>query len=590
MTGEPARSSRPTGSPPERGRRPHVWPLIVLNLSAVLLAQRFLNGALGEWGGDNVYFLLLAEALSRGQGYVDLYWPGQPAHFNYPPLYPLLLTPFVLAGSPLIVFKGFTAALGLAGLNVCYFVLLRWHDRTTALLVSLSTLCCGAFLDSGLSIMSESPYFLFSMLTVLLVQRSFDADRRSPGLWVASGATMGLSVLTRLIGVVFGPATIAFALLTPARHLGRWERARRLAVIGVVAAALAGPWFLRGAASEATRSRNYFREFTDNQTIQARIEAEAEKNRLAASRRPPAGDVVPLEKLAAPPQPARGSRVRELMVRPLDNLRNLGTRLSDTPLPESIVALGPQASLAVRIGFVALCALLAGLAFLGWIRGLLTRRSVHDFYVSFYLLLLLVWIGGGFRMVMPILVFLLAYVYEGAVFLARFSKRASDFGRLVLAVSIVANLAVTFQFPLIRDRLDGRYAPWWADLLTATCRLGTVARPGQKVIASPENVPYYLAGLQAGRLPERNTPEALLEVMLVSKADFLITSSVQLTRYGEKISVALRKYPVFFRRIIKEGDIEVYRILRDPGADASEPPEPAASAASGSARCAEVLR
>jgi hypothetical protein len=205
-------------------------------------------------------------------------------------------------------------------------------------------------------------------------------------------------------------------------------------------------------------------------------------------------------------------------------------------------------------------------------------------------LLLLVWIGGGFRMVMPILVFLLAYVYEGAVFLARFSKRASDFGRLVLAVSIVAKPAVTFQFPLIRDRLDGRYAPWWADLLTATCRLGTVARPGQKVIASPENVPYYLAGLQAGRLPERNTPEALLEVMLVSKADFLITSSVQLTRYGEKISVALRKYPVFFRRIIKEGDIEVYRILRDPGADASEPPEPAASAASGSARCAEVLR
>jgi len=192
-------------------------------------------------------------------------------------------------------------------------------------------------------------------------------------------------------------------------------------------------------------------------------------------------------------------------------------------------------------------------------------------------------------MVMPILVFLLAYVYEGAVFLARFSKRASDFGRLVLAVSIVANLAVTFQFPLIRDRLDGRYAPWWADLLTATCRLGTVARPGQKVIASPRTSRTTSRDCRPAGSREKH-PEALLEVMLVSKADFLITSSVQLTRYGEKISVALRKYPVFFRRIIKEGDIEVYRILRDPGADASEPPEPAASAASGSARCAEVLR
>ena len=50
-------------------------------------------------GTDAATYILLAKAMAAGGGYVDVSIPGSPAHTQYPPLFPLMLTPvFYLFG------------------------------------------------------------------------------------------------------------------------------------------------------------------------------------------------------------------------------------------------------------------------------------------------------------------------------------------------------------------------------------------------------------------------------------------------------------------------------------------------------------
>ena len=68
-------------------------------LLAMLTAFYLINASSefgGSLGGDNVMYFLLGKAIATGQGYVDLYLPGNPPHGKFPPLFPLSLAPFHL--------------------------------------------------------------------------------------------------------------------------------------------------------------------------------------------------------------------------------------------------------------------------------------------------------------------------------------------------------------------------------------------------------------------------------------------------------------------------------------------------------------
>ncbi|UCG43830.1 MAG: hypothetical protein JSU73_04220, partial [candidate division WOR-3 bacterium] len=48
-------------------------------------------------GGDNAVYLVLAQSLARGTGYTDVHLPVPTSHTQYPPGFPALLAPLVLA-------------------------------------------------------------------------------------------------------------------------------------------------------------------------------------------------------------------------------------------------------------------------------------------------------------------------------------------------------------------------------------------------------------------------------------------------------------------------------------------------------------
>ncbi len=561
-----------------RGPSPGV-ALAILNLVAVLLALHFLNGRLGEWGGDNVRYMLLADALASGRGYVDIFLPGAPFHTVYPPVLPVLLTPLVAAGASLVVLNAFVALLAIAGLNLAYLFLASTYGSLTSLLIVLSTACCGAFLDPALSVMSDGPYFLLSMAALLAVRRAFRSEARRTGLLVLAGVLVGLAILTRIAGIVLLPTVGAYALLGHLPALSLRRRVERLAVLGLVALALTGAWPLIVLSQDRVGQRSYLWEFLNLGTAK--------------------------ERQGGGGGPARPS----LVMRPFYNAWDLSERLANTPMPRQAARLGPGVGRAIGLAFVTVCAAAAALVLLGLARGLFRRREVQDFYVPFYGALLLMWVGGGFRLVMPIIPLLLAYAWDGVVAAGRRlsrggardaerdgGRRLARAGNAVLALTIVANLAVTFSFPLINDRLHGRYAPWWNDFLAISCGLAARVGPRDAVISAPDGVLFWLAGVPAAPLPRFRAPEDTLQAILDSHAAYLVTTPIQEQKYGRSILRTIEAFPERFRSVARAGEVEAYAIVREPDAPISPAP-PAAPAERGTGaaralppRCAAILR
>lgn len=522
--------------------RDHRWPLVVINIGALLLFAIFLNGTLGEWGGDNVDYLLLAESIASGQGYVNLQLAGNPPHTHYPPFYPLLLAPWVGLGLPMIFLKAWTALFSLLGLNAAYFFLVPTCGRRAAFLIISATLCSGAFLDSGFTVMSEGPYFFFSMLALLLVRRSFSPHRFGLVLAGAAGLLIGTAVLTRTVGVAMGPAVACLAFLGPKISLPFRSRFARLIMTGVLSFVVVGGWvFVFAPWGKKAGDKTYALQF------------DKEYDSLAE--------------------------------RPMANLADFAVRLATTPMPEVGKTFGRTAKTVILGFFLTLCLLSAILVVAGFLRGLLRRREIHDFYVFFYAAILFLWIPGGFRLVMPILPFLFLNAYDGielAVALARRLRQResappsaslpSRTAVVAMSLLIASNLLITFQFPLIRDRLTGHFKPWWRDYMQAVCELGTQVPPGTIVISMPESVPYYLTGLKNTRIPPRlKNPEKMEKILVDSKASYLITTPFQQARFGPVLPQFIEKNPEHFVEVARYGKTRVLRLVWDESDTAPAP-------------------
>lgn len=526
---------------PRSDRRSDARALLLLLLVGVLLAARFLNGRLADWGGDNVQYLLLAEALATGAGYVDLHLPGTPFHTHYPPLFPLLLAPFVAAEASLLATKAWTALLSLAGLAVAFRFLRPAAGRAVALLCALATLCSAAFLDVALAGMSEGPYLLFSFAALGAMRRALAGPSPQRGTVLAAGLLAGVAILTRTIGLVLLP-TAAFFLLFGARdrgapRAGPRETARPLLLFGLAVAALTGPWFAAVVHHRGLDRIGYLLEFTGS---------------------------------GAHPVPPRA----DLLERPPINASDLGARLIDVPLPAALRSLGPPWTELALVAGAVLLAAAAALTALGFLRALAVRRGIEEAYVTCYGALLAFWLPGGFRLLVPILPILLLYLHDGAVLLAarwraaRFDPRWT--GRAVLLLAVAANLAVVFTFPRTVRRLGGEYAPWWSNYLRTVCAVGAIAEPGDTIVAQPANVPYFLAGLQAAPLGA-SSREDLLEAVVASGARFVVLTPGLRGTFGREFAERVREDPERFTRVAGFGAIEAYAIGRD------RPPEAAAS-------------
>jgi len=504
--------------------------LLILAVSGIAVFLFFLHGGLADWGGDNVTFLVLAEALSAGDGYVNAQIPEPTPHVRYPPGLPLLLVPLVAANTSIYGIKCVLAAISLLGLLLAYLLIRRFVSARTALLVVLGTLTSAVYLDPVLSILSDGLYFTLSMGALLL----FDSALRSPdSRWhvaLFAGVLAGLAGLTRTAGMVLGPAMLISILA--ARGARPWPvKLRTLFVAGGLWLMLTVPWVVRVSAADTggsyvSQSRN-FQALHDDQPT--------------------------------------------LVERPLHNIQDLVDRAFRLPLPPAL----QDSSLAgpVRGVFAGTVLLAGGFALLGALHGVLRRRSVVDYYAATYCTLLVFWIGGGPRLWMPVLPFFLIWMLDGLFTALHALSRKPVRGIIgeigtarwrnaALIAWIAAQLLVISGSERYQRRLHGLPGTWWHEYRQAVSALGARAKPGELAFAPPNVVPYYFHGIRSAALDTgRRTPDEIVHGLEQAGARYVIDSPFMSHEYGDRIAQAIAMRPERFDQIGEFGRVRLYSFL-----------------------------
>ena len=304
-------------------------------------------------GGDSANYLTLARSLLQHHSYTDLYDPNQPPHTKYPPVFPLLLMIGMIVGlKTWVQLKLLMVVIGTAAAATTYLWIRQRGMPALAVGVGVLLACSAGVLEQSHWLLSDVPFWLFTMLALLGFDRLRGDSRTAFAIAVAATA---LAYFTRSAGL---PLVLAAALwLTWQR---RW---RQLAAFAATILPLAFLWWLR---AHQTGGVDYAQEFW----------------------------------FIDPYQPHLGRiGVAELFERIGTNIQKYAT------IHIPILLSGRRSA-----GMAAISLLLILLAIAGWILRL-RAPLVAEFMMPLYLGLLCVWpaVWSGERFILPVFPLLLYY-------------------------------------------------------------------------------------------------------------------------------------------------------------------------------------
>ncbi len=199
---------------------------------------------------DDGLYVGIAYALTHGLGYAHPHLPGHPAAVHFPPLYPLVLTPFF--GLLPLSAAVFAAKLLNIVLGAVAAGLIAWHATRAELLgagappwlpaaIAAAAAVALPTLTSLCVLFSEPLFSVLLALAIILGDRP--PSRWSPGTGaLLAGIAAAFALLTRSIGVAAGAGIVLYLLV-----LSRvpWQRAALAGAPVFVAALGWGLWVTR---------------------------------------------------------------------------------------------------------------------------------------------------------------------------------------------------------------------------------------------------------------------------------------------------------------------------------------------------------
>jgi hypothetical protein len=149
------------------------WKEIGLILMITLGLYLFTFDSKLDLNGDNVDYYLLGQAISQGEGYTTIWFPGSPPFSHRPIGYPIIIAIPMLVGLSSIVAIKWVNFLLLCGSLILFY---RLSEKITRhkLLAFVITLTIGLnihILQFSFIIMSEIPFLFFSIFAVYFLVR-----------------------------------------------------------------------------------------------------------------------------------------------------------------------------------------------------------------------------------------------------------------------------------------------------------------------------------------------------------------------------------------------------------------------------------
>jgi 4-amino-4-deoxy-L-arabinose transferase-like glycosyltransferase len=169
-----------------------------------------------SWGDDFAMYISHARNIATGHHYTDTGYIYNPAFPEigpraYPPVFPILLSPvYLIFGLKLMPMKLELIVLFCAALFACFSFFRRHLTATSSVALILILGLNPFFWDYKDQIMSDVPFLLFAVLSLILIDRHARAEETATGWRV--GALIGLAMWaaagTRTVGFVLVPVLL----------------------------------------------------------------------------------------------------------------------------------------------------------------------------------------------------------------------------------------------------------------------------------------------------------------------------------------------------------------------------------------------
>lgn len=327
-------------------------------------------------GGDNINYILLAKAIAGGYGYADAHIPGSPAHTQYPPLLPFVLSPVhEYFGFNFVWMRLIIIAFGLAAVYMAKLAFEK-EDRRAGILIAALVGTNFYFLFFAREIMTEIPYAFLSLMAVYTFDKV--SPGRSPGRPLLLALMVAAAYLTRNIGITLYGAVLAAAFLRR-RGNGPTEGFKKTVIFAAAAALPFILWMVRGSLLSAENASTY-------QSIFLQADYYSEEGGSAGA----------------------GTLLHRLWQNML---------IYAEAAPRSLFLFPEIRRLVPGLAVKALEALILLLALGGFLRELLRCMGVREFYILFYFAIISVWpvygTGDAIRYMVPVIPFLYYYVFAG---------------------------------------------------------------------------------------------------------------------------------------------------------------------------------
>jgi hypothetical protein len=185
--------------------------IVLILLSANLAILRFDSIQVGT-SYDDAHYIILAESLASGQGYELINFPRPQIERNFPPGWPLILTPFTLAfPKNYDALKVVSLVLWLASIFLVYKLFSkRLNSPYLEILIAFVALN-PLLIGTSVTVMSESAYLFFSLLALVVFDKT---DSKQIG-WLILAAFLALyTQQVRTIGIALTASLLVTLLLS----------------------------------------------------------------------------------------------------------------------------------------------------------------------------------------------------------------------------------------------------------------------------------------------------------------------------------------------------------------------------------------
>ncbi len=523
---------------------------VVLVLALIVSIQLLSGNLFFVFGFDTPNYILLAKSIAAGHGYSDINAPGFPPHTQYPPGLPLILAPVVyLFGYNLVWMHLVIIFFAFLSVPLLLRVFSREERGYLGVFIALLTLTSFHFVEFSREILSEVPYLFFSLLGVLFFEKYFH-ERENPRYLALFTAALVAAYFVKMIGITLYAAALSALAL---RALERRGRAglyiKKILVFAVLAILPFVLFMLRNA---------YYSSGVD--TYQS-IFLTADYYNLSSGH---AGLLSIFER----------------------TFRNLGIYIL---LPSRMVLAylyaGPLP--AWTRTFFSILLLLLMLYGLG--RELMRTRGIKEFYVIFFVGLIIVWpvygIGDSYRYLVPMIPFFYYYLFSGirgaAGWAARGGRGAGRAGRTAAALAFVLIFVLNVfaqryfflssrvparihsSISLLGENLFKRYEALpptafagqemaglpscFREYILGSYYLGTIMRPGDVAASRKPWLTALITGGYALKFPFTPEREKMLEFFRERKIGYVLADECY-RETRDYLIPFMRKYADLFER------------------------------------------